>query len=62
MYVSQTPEHNLVMWREQFVKSYERVQNRFLRKWLWTGFEQSLECGSLAVPPQACAAGDFFGA
>jgi len=51
---------NSIGWREQYLKSYERVQNRFLRKWLWTGFEQSLECRSLAEPLEACAAGDFF--
>jgi len=29
-----------------------------LKKWLWTVFEQSLECGSLAEPPEACTAGN----
>ena len=40
--------------------SCERVQHRFLRKWLCTDFEQSLEFESLAEDPEACAAGDFF--
>jgi len=40
--------------------SCESVQYRFLRKWLRKGFEQSLECGSLAEPPEVLNAGDFF--
>jgi len=34
--------------REQYVTNCERVQYRFLRKWLWTYFEQSLQCWSFA--------------
>jgi len=41
------------------VTSCERVQYRVLRKWLWTDFEQSLQCGSL-TEPDPCAAGDLF--
>jgi len=33
-----------IVCREEYVKSYERVQDRFLRKWLWTGLEKSLQC------------------
>ena len=35
--------------------SCERARYRVLRQWLWTGFEHSLQCGSLAEPPEACA-------
>jgi len=44
-----------ILCREQYVTSCERVQYRVLRKWLRAGFEQSLQCASLAEPPEACA-------
>ena len=50
----------LITCREQCVTSCESAKYRFLRKWLWTGFEQSHQCRSLAPPQESCTAGDFF--
>jgi len=43
----------IILYRKQYVTSCGRVQCRFLRKWLWTGFECGKPCRATGGTPQA---------